>query len=236
MTSAFHPQLGEVNYSTMQLSNDPDTQVIQTVSVMRQFVCIDSETQEVKEDALEALRLGGGDPLLGVFHYTKQSITFVQDVDALKPIRPNKADDIEALIRPVDISLMKRRGIKPIGDCDDFSMYCSCLLRVLGIDSSFRVVAADPEVPNQYSHIYVVAHCNGQDVPMDCSHGESLGWEAPNSFGKQQTYLVNRSSFNFSGFNMWGWIAFAAGVGFWIGKDSVVEWASEWWDWLRDFE
>jgi hypothetical protein len=56
-------------------------------------------------------------------------------------------------------------------------MLCASMLRSLGIDSSFKTVAAERTTPDLYSHVYVVAHTPEGDLSLDCSHGPHPGWE-----------------------------------------------------------
>jgi hypothetical protein len=63
-------------------------------------------------------------------------------------------------------------------DCDGFAMYTAALLQAHGIRSSFVTVAADPEQPDRFSHVYVVAYTSdGERIAMDTSHGPYPGWE-----------------------------------------------------------
>lgn len=184
-----HPELGLIRFEVTPTSVFPDWQVEDTVSLMGRYAREDARTQEIQEDAEHAIALGGGDPLLGVFKKAKQSLTFRNDQESLFLVRPDESDDVEMLIRPVDVSLFNRRGIKPFGDCDDFAMYSASLLTALGISNSFRTVAANPLAPSQFSHIYTVAFLpDGNEVVMDTSHGPVVGWEAPNELGRVKTW------------------------------------------------
>ncbi len=84
-----------------------------------------------------------------------------------------------------------RSGAKHKEDCDGFTSYLAALLIALGVPCSFATVAAHKEDPSIYSHVYVVAYPNGQRVPLDSSHGEYPGWEAPNEFNKFREWPVN---------------------------------------------
>lgn len=192
MDTAEHPELGLVKFEVTPTSVFPDWQVEDTISLMGRYVREDAGSPEIQEDAQEALALGGGDPLLGVFKKAKQSLTFRNDGQSLFLIRPDVFDDVEMLIRPIDVSLFNRRGVRPFGDCDDFAMYSACLLTALEIDASFRTMAADPDAPSQFSHVYTVASLpDGSEVVMDTSHGPTVGWEAPNEFGRVATWGTN---------------------------------------------
>jgi hypothetical protein len=100
--------------------------------------------------------------------------------DELQVDDKRKPDTIEVLIRPIDQWLLiKLRGLG-VGDCDCFHMYGACLLLALGIPCSLVTVSADPERPNEFSHVYLASYLNGVRTPLDISHGDYPGWEAPN--------------------------------------------------------
>lgn len=190
-----HPEMGAVQWETFPTGNNPDDQVSDTIALMRRFVQEDSKAPEVREDAFKALEAANGDVLEGVFRQAKKALRFQKDVDVLRSIRPGE-DDVECLVRPIDVALLNRRGEVVPGDCDDFSMYCAALLTALGYDAAFRTVAADESAPNYFSHVYAVAILpDGTEVPLDASHGSYVGWEAPNQFGRVETWPVQTSGF-----------------------------------------
>jgi len=109
-----------------------------------------------------------------VFIRDEQTGAPFADPSARRPWRPI----VEALIRPVDQCALDR----PQGDCDDFAMYAAAHLIARGVPCAFVTVAADPEDSRIYSHVYLVAYPQsgpwaGWRVPLDFSHGETLGWE-----------------------------------------------------------
>lgn len=207
-----HPDFGAapVNYESQSLSDSPDTQVAQTIDVMSRLVREDSPYMQA--DAVEAMQLGGGDPLTGVFEYVKGRMKFQQDEHTAREVPQSVGCPVvEVLIRPRDLSRLCKEQPNGVGDCDDFSMYCASLLACLGIPCSFATLAADDDMPNAYSHVYVVAYPNGVRVPMDCSHGERVGWEAPNRFGKLREWPVDGSN------SIASWLVVAAiGVATWF--------------------
>lgn len=79
---------------------------------------------------------------------------------------------VEVFRRPVDMLDIRR------GDCDCFSMLVAALLLANGIKCAFRAVGANPNYPDEYSHVYVVAYPEpGSEFAMDASHGQYPGWE-----------------------------------------------------------
>lgn len=200
-----HPQLGRVNFTAAAMPDNPDAQVDQTIALMRRYALEDSRSPQIAADVRHALgtmdtgrwRTTAGWPLEALFTWVKHKIRFTQDADLGQPLEqagvlPAGNPVVEVLIRPVDISLGAGHG-----DCDDFSMYLAAMLCAVGIPCSFATVAADPAIPGQYSHVYVVAYPDGpsgrgshQRIPMDTSHGPYLGWEVPNQYGKLREWPI----------------------------------------------
>lgn len=64
-----------------------------------------------------------------------------------------------------------------LGDCDDYSILGASLLRVLGYNVQFKVIACYPS--ESFSHVYLVVKLNGEWVPFDAIHQDwKLGQEA----------------------------------------------------------
>ena len=185
-----------VAYSLTPLSGWGDERVADTVAVMNRYAVEDAATPEIQQDAQEALALGGGDPLLGVWKLAKGRVRFQQDADTAAGtvgVQQDGVDIVEVVIRPVDLSRMYRRGLQPVEDCDGFSGYVAAMLTALGVPCAFCTVAVDPTDSSQYSHVYVVAYPQtGGRVAIDASHGEFCGWECPNPFGKRREWPVGK--------------------------------------------
>jgi hypothetical protein len=184
MNTAYHPDFGvKVAYHFDHMSDDPDAQVRQAVAKAICFIRQDASSEPIRQDAAKAMR--EGDPIRGLWKLIKPSIKFKQDADTAKDLDtddPRKLDIVEVFIRPVDQSmLIALRGIG-VEDCDGFTMYGACLLTALGIPCALVTVAADPDKPREFSHIYVAAYPDGpggRRIPLDFSHGEYPGWECP---------------------------------------------------------
>jgi hypothetical protein len=184
-----HPSLGVVRYSATPTSEDPDQQVADTISLMRQYAGEDARSPVIASDVAQAQV--SNDPIADTWNYINRysgtrGMRFTRDeaIASQVPIgqwRPC----VETLIRPVDQAMLPN----PQGDCDDFAMYGAAHLQARGVPCSFATVAADGRDPNAYSHVYLVAYPSwgpyaGMRVPMDLSHGSYLGWEVPNAYGK----------------------------------------------------
>lgn len=184
MQAAYHPDFGEVvNYTFKALPDHPDGQVAETIDEMRAVIRADAGDRNVQEDARQALAIGNGDPIAGVWSFIKPRIRFQQDADTAARLQvddPRIADTVEVVIRPADQSRMIRMQGSGVEDCDGFETFAACLLRVLGVKVRLVTVAADPRAPLYYSHVYMAAYMNGRRVPLDFSHGPYPGWECPN--------------------------------------------------------
>ena len=219
--------LGRVRYSARELGNDPDSQVSQTVQVMRERVAEDSEDPEFVQRARGVVNpqgMSATDVTQAVWRHCRDAIQFVRDeqtgvrADGRAIGGGDAGDVVEVLIRPVDMARYIDQGVA-IGDCDDFSMYLAAMLKANGVDCAFCTVAASAMAPTQYSHVYVVAYPDGQRVPCDASHGQYCGWEVDNVFNKRTEWPVYDRVRLFLG-NLVTSAALVAGV--WFG-----------WQWLR---
>lgn len=186
-----HPQFagGQARASVLPAPNDDEEATAQTIALMAQYAREDSLSPIVREAAFDAARTAGDnsiDALLqSVFTWIQSRIRFQLDSVTAAPVAADP-EQTEVLIRPVDLLTMPR----PAEDCDGYSMLCAAVLRALGINSSFRTVAADASAPDRYTHVYVVAHTPGGDVAMDTSHGDRPGWEV-RPVGKTRTWRLD---------------------------------------------
>ena len=159
-----------------------------TIAHMAHYAKQDSLSPIVRRAAAEAAATaqsnGAADIAESVFRWIQRRIRYQVDQATASPVWQD-ADNTEVLIRPVDLLTMPR----PAGDCDDFSMLCASMLRALGIETSFKTVAADPAAPHLYSHVYVVAHTPQGQVALDTSHGDRPGWEVRTA-GKSRLWRV----------------------------------------------
>jgi hypothetical protein len=181
---AYHPDFGQrVNYDIRALPGSADGQVRSTINQIVGYMRTDACSPFIQEEAQNMLALGNGDPNKSVWNLLKPSMKFKRDeaiAEDLDVVDERKRDTIEVLIRPLDQWLLiKLRGLG-IGDCDCFHMYAGCLLLALGVPCSLVTVAADAERPWEFSHVYLASYWNGVRMPLDISHGDYPGWEAPN--------------------------------------------------------
>lgn len=74
----------------------------------------------------------------------------------------------------------------PHGDCPQFSMLAKAMMQVCCIPAMFKTIAAEPEFPDVYSHIYnVVVLGPNLYVPFDSSNGPEPGTEYSRPFKRR---------------------------------------------------
>ncbi len=195
-----HPRLGLVRYQLHEVSDDPDEQVEQTIGFMKDYASEDARSGVLLADVNRAYR--SQDAVGDTFDYLRRNGTrgmqFVQDEVNGAPFERGDAPGgwrpvVETLMRPADQAICT----DPQGDCDDFAMYGAGHLIARGVPVAYATVAADAKTPGQFTHVYLVAYPNegpyaGMRVPLDLSHGPSVGWEVPNRFGKYCEWNINR--------------------------------------------
>jgi hypothetical protein len=214
MPAAYHPDFGAVvNYKFEFMPEDDDAQVRTSVAKVIGFIREDAETPIIQRNARQALGLGGGNPITGVWQAVKPYIRFKQDADIGRDLwvnDPRKEELVEVFIRPVDQAMLIATRGQGVEDCDGFVDYAGCLLTALGVPVSLVTVSADPDDPYRYSHVYLAAYYNGQRIPMDVSHGPYPGWECPNT-GRVREWPV--SSPPSTALPLLGLLAVLAGLG-----------------------
>ncbi len=204
-----------MQYVAIPLSDDPDTQVAQTIDMMRRHVIEDSESEPIRRVAAGLQAAAGGlsgepaDPIAESFYWVKNRIRFQQDADTAAPLRhlirdPQGNEVVEVLIRPRDLVDMPDAR----EDCDGFASTLPALLRAQGIPCNFVTVAADNQEPGVYSHVYSACYPNGQRIALDSSHGPYPGWEAT------QTGQVTRvREWPIDGWSLFEWFLFGCVIG-----------------------
>lgn len=182
MRTVNHPGFsGPIRASSTVLSDDPDEAVAQTIEVMGRYAVEDSRDPAI--GALAAQLRGATDrqTIANIWNWIRARLQFVDD--SVIGERAGLGSIHELLIRPADIVHMQPAQ----GDCDDFSMLGAALLTACNIPAQFVTVAAAPEAPNEYTHVYLLA----DGTPFDSSHGQWIGWEVPNTFNKRQEWGLN---------------------------------------------
>lgn len=161
-------------------SDNTDNSTRDTISLMDLYAHQDAQSAQVQK-AVDEIRANSSDDteqslIDSTFEWVKEHVIFTQDEELLNKLFGVKSGT-ELLIKPSRLLSMHN----PMGDCDDFSMLTKAILINLGIDSSLTTVAANAGHPGVWSHVYNTAHLqDGTSLAVDTSHGETVGWEAPN--------------------------------------------------------
>jgi hypothetical protein len=197
----FHPQLGLCEYQITEISSDPDTQVSQVIGLMNDYATGDAKSGQIAADCAGCRATG--EPLSDTWNYLSRRVgsrgmQFQRDEITGAPVEsllPRWQPVVETLIRPADLAMMPQ----PIGDCDDFASYGASHLLSNGVPCSYATIAADPQYPGMFSHVYLVAYPKvgpyaGMRVPMDLSHGWYLGWEHPGAYRLKEWPLGTHTS------------------------------------------
>lgn len=153
-------------------SADPDTAVAQTVVLMQGAIQRAANHPIIQRCAGRA-KASGRLAADHAFWFAKSHVKFVND-DKLLRISLGVNTPEEFLIEPPRLVTMPR----PRGDCDDFTMLVCSLLACSGVPYQIETVAADPRMPDIYSHVFCSAVL-GARLPLDASHGAHPGWEVP---------------------------------------------------------
>lgn len=145
----------------------------QTVSMMNELSEQDAATWTVMEATQQALNDAGigmdgpaDQKACAVFWWLKKAIRFVH-VPGTNPLVD------QTLIPPATLLKMPR----PAGDCPQYSMLASAMLRVCCVPCHFKTIAADPSYPDTYSHVYNLVETPQGFLPFDSSHGPAPGSE-----------------------------------------------------------
>jgi hypothetical protein len=179
---------GLVKIRTPDRPADDELATAQTIARMVSLTRADSLAPELRQAALEATR-GAADVAAkcgALFWWIKRRVRFLEDRTLIGAYTDDSTID-ELLIRPLELL----RDPDPEGDCDDFSMLTAAMLRSLGIETYFKTIAADPDDPAVYSHVYAVAVLpSGERLAMDTSNGPYPGWEARPA-GKSRLWRID---------------------------------------------
>jgi len=182
-------QLGAFAGSTSLLWGDAGT--AQTVSLAKKLV-----DAAVKDPAVNALAVAIVRPTPNydnlskaeaIFNWVNANIRYV--MDPIGPFGPKET------LRPMRDLMVLRAG-----DCDDINMvFIPSLLGTLGYESRVVTIKADPEVPNEFSHVYCEALIDGAWIPMDCARPGALFGEEPPRYWARKDWPMSQSAISLMG-------------------------------------
>jgi transglutaminase-like putative cysteine protease len=172
------PGIGQIPFSLQPVDSHTDRSTAATIAAMRTCILEAAYSPAVIQAMRQALGpVGLGAPAWrkaqAIWEWMRRNVRFVPDEDALARYF-GMPDDVELLQRP-ELLLLTRRG-----DCDCFTMLTCAMLAAAGVDYRIVTVKADPQAPDRWSHVYAAAITEqGDEIPMDTSHGRVFGWEVP---------------------------------------------------------
>lgn len=161
------------------LDTDGKTEV--TIGRMCEHIRKSADDDQVKAAANwahESFGGGSSDPAMkawAVFWFCKHYVRFV--VDEAPMFRLNEPNQQDLLYSPAVLIRMQ----DPAGDCDDFTMMGAALLKALGVPFVIVTIAAGPDDPQRWSHVFLMAMLSTGPLPIDASHGSGPGWMVPAS-------------------------------------------------------
>lgn len=160
--------------------NDSDLATAQTVAYMSALVK-HSLGDPIIASAWEKAQLfrrfpGGEDDAVCIWWLAKYAIRkFVHHQEMLWHWL-GKQDELQLLISPEALLKME----SPKGDCAVYTTLIQSLLAYRGIPWRTVCVAVNPIRPDLFTHVYAAAiRADGSMLPLDASHGQYPGWEAP---------------------------------------------------------
>jgi predicted transglutaminase-like cysteine proteinase len=152
-----------------------DAGIAQTVGVMHSLIDQGAVDPGVREQALGIVRSAGtiardaAAEISAIFYWMKAHMRFQRDVSGGEYVCAP-----QYLLRTM------------AGDCDDYVVLGSSLLKSLGIPIRIVTIAADPEEPRRLSHVYLEAQARGEWIPFDATQRDSYpGWQPPRYFRKK---------------------------------------------------
>lgn len=160
-------------------AQDTDSVTSQTIRLMCRYIRESADDPVIQAAAAHAVRYfagGSDDPTIrawAVYWFVKHNVKFV--VDEAPMFRLGEQNQQDLLISPSVLIRMQ----KPEEDCDGFTMLGAALLKALDIPFVIVTIAADPNDPARWSHVFLMAMLSGGPLNMDISHGSGPGWIVP---------------------------------------------------------
>jgi hypothetical protein len=168
-----HSTTGPI-YSVPLLGGDAGTE--QTIWKLRGLIDDAWKDSYVNRTAIDIVRNAGVQPydtwgqIRAIYNWILGSFYFVNDPVTKEAIRPT-TELLELMA----------------GDCDDINAnLLPALLGTIGYETRFVTIAADPQHPDNFSHIYVEVFQDGAWYPLDAAHPGARFGTAPQSFFKRE--------------------------------------------------
>jgi len=174
-------------YATPLLGGDAGPS--QTISMLRALVDDAWKDPFVNRTAIEIVRNAGVQPfdswgqIRAVYNWVKTNFYFVNDPVMKEALRPTR-ELLELLA----------------GDCDDINAnVLPALLGTIGYETRLVTIAADPNAPDTFSHVYAEVFQDGNWIPLDAARpGATFGVAPPHFFRRAWWSLTDDSHGDYS--------------------------------------
>ena len=120
-----------------------------------------------------------------LWYWIKNRIEFKQHEDIIPSVLGVDGIDKQLLISPSTLLALPL----PEGDCAVFSTLVASVLVAGGFAPLYKVISADSNEPERWSHVYVIVPTASGYYSMDVSHGKYPGWEYQNRY-REMTWVV----------------------------------------------
>lgn len=158
-----------------------DAGISQTIDLIRRLVDVGEKTPIVNETAIRALSEGNAEQYndmaaaRAVYDWVRRNIRYVPD-----PVS-------KETVRPADVILRVSAG-----DCDDINgVLIPSLLGTIGIPTRLVTVAADPSMPDQFTHVYCEALIDNRWIALDSARVGAAFGLAPETVYRRQYWTLN---------------------------------------------
>jgi hypothetical protein len=170
-------------YSAPLLGGDDGT--AQTVSLLRSLIDDAWKDSFINRTAIDIIRNAGvaqydeASQVRAIYNWVRGNLYFVNDPVSKEALRPTR--DLLQL---------------GAGDCDDFVNVMAALVGSIGIPVQLVTIAADPNFPTEFSHIYVEAYLDGAWVPLDAARpGAQYGMAPQVSYRPRRHWSLTDDSY-----------------------------------------
>jgi hypothetical protein len=200
-------------YSAPLLGGDDGT--AQTVSLLRSLIDDAWKDSFINRTAIDIIRGAGvaqydeASQVRAIYNWVRGNLYFVNDPVSKEALRPTR--DLLQL---------------GAGDCDDFVNVMAALVGSIGIPVQVVTIAADPNFPTEFSHIYAEAYLDGAWVPLDAARpGAQYGMAPQVSYRPRRHWSLTDDSY-YDEENAPTFSGVGRGLGRYheLGQDGGIDW------------
>src|SRR5271156_4639662 len=162
-----------------------DGGTVQTIQVMRRLIDQALSDASFIRFAVDVVRTVPAhdetSEVAAIFGWVQQNIRYTKD-----PVTKEKLYPPQELLKI------------GAGDCDDTSMLLSALALALGYPARLITVSANPDSPNEFSHVYAEVECppgSGQWIAVDTARPDSQFGLSPERYFRKRAWSLVDSSY-----------------------------------------